>query len=164
LSVVSCKLIIATGSAPSCLPGLSFDHERFLCSDDALEFARKNARLNGASLAELSPLDWRQPYAGEPFELVLASDVLYERRNVEPVGRWLRAALAPGGTALVADTNRGSAEGFADAAGALGLCVNRVPRELTGPHGLLIRGAIYRLGRPDFEGEHKVRPYDESEV
>ena len=31
------KLILATGSAPACLPGLNFDKDRFLCSDDALE-------------------------------------------------------------------------------------------------------------------------------
>ncbi|MBN3033399.1 MAG: dihydrolipoyl dehydrogenase [Candidatus Saganbacteria bacterium] len=36
LSVIGHKLIIATGSAPASLPGLNFDHDRFLCSDDAL--------------------------------------------------------------------------------------------------------------------------------
>ncbi|MDD5593871.1 MAG: dihydrolipoyl dehydrogenase [Candidatus Margulisbacteria bacterium] len=35
--VQSRAIIIATGSVPSCLPGLSFDQEKFLCSDDALE-------------------------------------------------------------------------------------------------------------------------------
>lgn len=35
--VQSRTIIIATGSVPSCLPGLSFDQEKFLCSDDALE-------------------------------------------------------------------------------------------------------------------------------
>jgi len=34
--VQSRAIILATGSVPSCLPGLSFDQERFLCSDDAL--------------------------------------------------------------------------------------------------------------------------------
>jgi dihydrolipoamide dehydrogenase len=31
------KLILATGSVPACLPGLSFDQQQYLCSDDALE-------------------------------------------------------------------------------------------------------------------------------
>jgi dihydrolipoamide dehydrogenase len=35
--VRSRAIILATGSLPACLPGLSFDRERFLCSDDALE-------------------------------------------------------------------------------------------------------------------------------
>jgi predicted nicotinamide N-methyase len=37
--------------------------------------------------------DWRQPWA-ERFDLALAADVLYERRNVEPVLERLRE-LAP---------------------------------------------------------------------
>ena len=35
--VQSRAIILATGSVPSCLPGLSFDKQQFLCSDDALE-------------------------------------------------------------------------------------------------------------------------------
>ena len=35
--VQSRAIILATGSVPTCLPGLSFDQERFFCSDDALE-------------------------------------------------------------------------------------------------------------------------------
>ena len=45
LSVVSSKLIIATGSVPSCLPGLSFDKDRYLCSDDALELKEAPAKI-----------------------------------------------------------------------------------------------------------------------
>jgi predicted nicotinamide N-methyase len=112
---------------------------------DALKFAEENARANGVSLAGVSALDWRESFEGEPFDLILASDVLYERRNLEPVARWIRSAIAAGGTALVSDSNRSSAEGFADAAVVAGLAVERLPRELTPPGGLVIRGTIYRL-------------------
>lgn len=112
---------------------------------DALKFAEENARANGVTLAGLATLNWQEPFRGTPFDLVLASDVLYERRNTGPVAEWIRAALAPDGTALVSDSNRSAAEGFADAAVAVGLSVERLPREFTPPHGLVVRGAVYRL-------------------
>ncbi len=112
---------------------------------DALEFVKENARRNGVALAGVAVLDWCRPFTGEPYDLVLASDVLYERRNIEPVARWIRAALAPDGVALVSDSNRSSAIGFQDAAVGAGLTVRRIPREVTPPNGLLIRGAVYVL-------------------
>lgn len=38
LNVESRKIILATGSTPICLPGMGFDKENFLCSDDLLEY------------------------------------------------------------------------------------------------------------------------------
>lgn len=114
---------------------------------DALTFVEENARRNGIRLAGTRRLDWREPFDGGPFELILASDVLYERRNVEPVARWIGAHLAAGGTGLVADSNRSAAEGFLDAARDAGLDAERIPRERMPPTGLLIRGCIYRLWR-----------------
>jgi len=61
-------------------------------ADDAIELLRENAARNGLVLrAELR--DWREPW-DERFDLALAADVLYERRNVEPVLARLRE-LAP---------------------------------------------------------------------
>lgn len=119
---------------------------------DALAFARENARRNGLALADAVPIDWREPWSGERFALVLASDVLYERRHAEPVARWIAAALAPGGTALVSDPDRSAAAGFEAIARAAGFSVVRAPREIFGPHGLTIRGTVYRLTRPHADG------------
>ena len=59
---------------------------------DAIELLRENAERNGLTLrAEVR--DWREPWA-ERFDLALAADVLYERRNVEPLLMRLRE-LAP---------------------------------------------------------------------
>ena len=61
-------------------------------SADAIELLRRNATGNGLALrAEVR--DWREPWQ-ERFDLALAADVLYERRNVEPVLARLRE-LAP---------------------------------------------------------------------
>jgi predicted nicotinamide N-methyase len=59
---------------------------------DAVELLRENAEQNGLPL-RVEVRDWREPWA-ERFDLALAADVLYERRNVEPLLARLRE-LAP---------------------------------------------------------------------
>jgi predicted nicotinamide N-methyase len=61
-------------------------------AEDAVALLRKNAARNGLVLrAEMR--DWREPWP-ERFDVALAADVLYERRNVEPLLERLRE-LAP---------------------------------------------------------------------
>ncbi|MDP9286389.1 MAG: methyltransferase [Actinomycetota bacterium] len=61
-------------------------------AEDAIELLARNAARNELTLrAEMR--DWRTPWS-ERFDLVLAADVLYERRNVEPLLERLRE-LAP---------------------------------------------------------------------
>jgi predicted nicotinamide N-methyase len=61
---------------------------RVLATDwakDAVALARTNAKRNGLAL-EVARIDWRKPdelAARAPFDLVLAADVLYERRYVD---------------------------------------------------------------------------------
>jgi len=59
-------------------------------ADDAVTLLRRNASRNGLTLA-CEVHDWRQPME-RTFDLALAADVLYERRNVEPVLTRLREA------------------------------------------------------------------------
>ena len=59
---------------------------------EAIDLLRENAERNGLTLrAEVR--DWCEPW-NERFDLVLAADVLYEQRNVEPLLARLRE-LAP---------------------------------------------------------------------
>ena len=59
---------------------------------DAIELLQRNAAANGLPLrAEVR--DWREPWEAR-FDLALAADVLYERRNVEPLYECL-SRLAP---------------------------------------------------------------------
>jgi predicted nicotinamide N-methyase len=61
-------------------------------AEDAVQLLRENAARNRLELrAEVR--DWREPWP-ERFDVVLAADVLYERRNVEPLLERLRE-LAP---------------------------------------------------------------------
>jgi SAM-dependent methyltransferase len=56
-------------------------------SPQAIELLEENAERNGATL-ETALVDWTSPAAiveRAPWDLVLAADVLYERRNVAPL-------------------------------------------------------------------------------
>jgi len=61
-------------------------------AEAAIALLRQNAARNGLEL-HAAVRDWREPWQ-ERFDLAVAADVLYERRNVEPVLARLRE-LAP---------------------------------------------------------------------
>jgi predicted nicotinamide N-methyase len=86
-------------------------------SPDAIELLRSNAERNGARLraAVSSWTDAGPELAGAPWELVLAADVLYERRNAD-----LLLALLPrlGREVLLADPGRPHLKGFLERAAA----------------------------------------------
>ncbi len=84
-------------------------------SQAALDRLRDNAAANGLALQTLR-VDWATPAALQrraPFQLVLAADVLYERRNVS-----LMLSLLPtlGAEIWLADPGRSFTEAFLDQA------------------------------------------------
>jgi len=84
-------------------------------SPDAIALAQKNARRNALEL-ETAVVRWSEPEAllsRAPWDLVLAADVLYERRNVDEL-----LALLPqlGAEALLADPGRPHAKTFLELA------------------------------------------------
>jgi predicted nicotinamide N-methyase len=92
-------------------------------ADDAIALLRENAAANELELtAEVR--DWRDPWHAR-FDLVLAADVLYERRNVGPLVERL-AELAP--VALVGLAGRPYERAFLDRAGAVEHVAERVVR------------------------------------
>jgi len=86
-------------------------------SSDAIELLRRNAERNGLELrAEVVRWDEPEPLLREaPWDLVLAADVLYERRNAAPL-----LGLLPtlGREVLLADPSRPHTQAFLDAAAA----------------------------------------------
>jgi predicted nicotinamide N-methyase len=67
-------------------------------SPQAIALLERNAERNGARL-ETAVVDWTRPgpvVERAPWDLVLAADVLYERRNVAPLLELLPRLLAPG--------------------------------------------------------------------
>lgn len=73
---------------------------------DALAFASANHALNLGSPGRTRLVDWRSLPPGLCAPLVLASDVLYERRFLGPFLGALRAAVSSGGVAYVAEPGR----------------------------------------------------------
>ena len=80
------------------------------CEPDALAFAAYNVRaLAGVSLVTKLG-NWRGPDPGAwlepPYDVVLAADVLYERRDVAPLATLVPRLLAPGGWLWLAEPRR----------------------------------------------------------
>jgi predicted nicotinamide N-methyase len=80
----------------------------------ALDFSAYNARANLDQEPEVSILDWREPDIGGfgTFDLVLAADVLYERKNAAALVDLVPQLLAPAGEAIFADPRRDEAPIF----------------------------------------------------
>ena len=80
----------------------------------ALDFAVHNARTNLGREPRTALLDWHAPERLGTFDLLLAADVLYERRSVTVLADLVPELLAPGGEALFADPRRKDAPLFLD--------------------------------------------------
>jgi predicted nicotinamide N-methyase len=97
--------------------------------EEALDFARQNAVLNGLRV-HTSRLDWRDGAWPGGFDLVVAADVLYEARNVAPLANLIPDLLAPGARALITDPGRPYVSGFTAALGERRLEVSARPLHL----------------------------------
>ena len=81
--------------------------------DDALRFARHNAWHNARARIATRNLDWRHlPRDLPKYDVVVASDVLYERPYATFVADAIARMLAPHGTAYVTDPGRLALEEF----------------------------------------------------
>jgi predicted nicotinamide N-methyase len=96
---------------------LATDH-----NEAALDFASHNARTNLGREPETSLLDWFSPQLDGlgSFDVVLAADVLYERRNAPALAALVPRLLSPGGEVLFADPRRPPAPPFFEAMEARG--------------------------------------------
>ena len=89
-------------------------------SPQAVEAAAENARRNQVEL-ETAVVPWSAPEAiveRAPWRFVLASDVLYERRNVDLLLELLPRLVDETGEVLIADPGRGPAARFLEEAPA----------------------------------------------
>lgn len=112
------ELGCGSGVVSTCAALAGFDVVISDYYEDALRFARVNAARNKARIPRQMLLDWRHlPPALPRFDFVIASDVLYERSYGRVIAKVIAAALAPNGTALVADPGRVGREEFIRALG-----------------------------------------------
>ncbi|TCJ18341.1 methyltransferase domain-containing protein [Rubrobacter taiwanensis] len=129
---------------------------RVLATDhyaSALDFARHNAERNTGYALQTALLDWRAPEPVGKFGLVMAADVLYERRNVGPLLALISELLESGGEVLIADPQRASAPLFAQEMRRQGFrhSSGMAEVELDGP---VVRVELHRFVR---QGRHTTR-------
>lgn len=71
-------------------------------NEDALHFARANVLLNDARNAEVRKLDWNDPTFAETYDVIVGSEVVYDRQSYPALVQFLRRTLAPGGIIFLA--------------------------------------------------------------
>lgn len=98
--------------------------------EEALQLARRNAQQNGVADIEYLLADWRDfPDIG-PFDLVLGSDILYERSLHQTLLDLLRRLVPPDGLLLLSDPIRPQAIDFIDRLEHVGWQVTIESREV----------------------------------
>ncbi|HKI33579.1 MAG TPA: methyltransferase [Gemmataceae bacterium] len=111
----------------------------------ALHFAARNARLNGFDGFETLQLDWRRPPESLRVPVVLASDLLYELRNVEPLVGVIKTVLMPGGVCLLTDQDRVPSHLLRETLMREGLPFTTQVMHAGEPGGRRARGTLYRI-------------------
>ncbi len=97
------------------------------------EFLRRNLLLNGLPVMPYLDVDWTSPPASlGRYDLLLASDVLYEAGHPDEVARFVDRHLVPGGEVVVVDPGRGRSGQLGRRLAALGL---KATEEGPGPGG-----------------------------
>lgn len=79
---------------------------------EALDFTKNNYFLNLREQAETILLDWRNPKHNKQYEIIIASDILYEKRFLEPVYNTLQKLLLEKGRVYIAEPDRTIAKPF----------------------------------------------------
>lgn len=93
---------------------------------DALRVTAQNFKLNNLPLPNFMEADWRSAQLKQRFDVICASDVLYEKRFFKPLLRMLNEYLAPGGMILLAEPGRPIAAPFFEMLSAEGFTFSSV--------------------------------------
>jgi predicted nicotinamide N-methyase len=106
-------------------------------AEESLQLARYNIVENGFVEPPSMQMNWRDPsrefrsLVGNGFDVVLAADVLYEQRDIEPLLELVEWIIAPGGLLWLAEPRRYPAGKFVELAEERGWIDEMV--ELDGP-------------------------------
>jgi predicted nicotinamide N-methyase len=111
----------------------------------ALHFAAANARRNGCDDFETLQLDWRRPPESLRVPVILASDLLYEMRNVEPLVGIIKKVLLPDGVCLLTDQDRVPSHLLRETLASQGLPFTTQVMHAGEPGGRRVRGTLYRI-------------------
>ncbi len=115
----------------------------------ALRFAADNARANGLTDFDTLQMDWRYPPDGLQFPILLASDLIYEMRNVGPLVALIKKMLEPGGVCLLTDQDRVPSHVLRDTLTQEGLPFTTKIMRAGELGGRRLKGTLYRIMRED---------------
>jgi predicted nicotinamide N-methyase len=113
----------------------------------ALRFASDNARANRFHHFDTLQMDWRYPPENVQFPIILASDLIYEMRNIAPLVALIQKMLAPGGECLLTDQDRVPSHVLRDTLTAEGLPFTTKIMRAGEPGGRRLKGTLYRISR-----------------
>ncbi len=113
----------------------------------ALRFAADNARLNGFSDFRVLQMDFRWPPEDLQVPLLLASEVIYEIRMIQPLAALIRRVLAPNGLCLLTDHDRVPGDLLRQGLHAEGLQYEVEALHLDGDRS--VQGTLYRITAVD---------------
>lgn len=114
----------------------------------AEEFLAHNVGLNGLPKLRYLDLDWNlpQPSLGE-FDLVIASDVLYERGHAEQLATLLASHMRPSAEVLITDPGRGNSGAFTTAMKKQGYSVEEIRSAFSDDEVAPFRGRLLTFRR-----------------
>jgi len=112
----------------------------------AIQFAADNARLNGFDNFDTLQLDWRNPPDSLRIPIILASDLIYELRNVAPLVSFIKKVLTPGGVCLLTDQDRIPSHALREALVEERLNFTTQVLRAGEPGGRRLKGTLYRIG------------------
>ncbi|MEJ7837235.1 MAG: methyltransferase type 12, partial [Thermomicrobiales bacterium] len=121
---------------------------------ESLTLTRLTCLLNGEAEPVTVRVNWRDTSdplldGSQTFPVILAADVLYERRDIEPLLALFDRLLAPGGVVLLAEPGREPARLFLDHADTQGWQreVYRIDGPWPDPKDEAVVVRIHRLSR-----------------
>jgi predicted nicotinamide N-methyase len=101
-------LEVGTGLGVVGIVAAAFGHRVTLTENnpDALNFARANLEINSCPHAAIEYLDWQRPQLAGRFGMIIGSEVIYRKHDVEYLLTLFRRYLEPGGQVLLAESVR----------------------------------------------------------
>lgn len=98
--------------------------------EEALRFTKQNWCLNNNKEAGFEVMDWRQPKPELAADLVLASDICYEKRFFQYLPHAFKTLSKPGGSIIISDPSRDIAIEFFQNITKEGFKVNKISYDI----------------------------------
>ena len=79
---------------------------------EAISFTKHNYFINFNKQPETLLMDWREPIQDKSYEIIIAADILYEKRFLKPVFDTIQKLITKNGKMYIAEPDRTIAKSF----------------------------------------------------